>query len=67
MYLVGKISKTLAIQAQLPGQDKVTDIDIDLCWAAHMVGVCPVFATYEAAKKHAKDAFIIKLIEGDDA
>ena len=58
MWLVGKISTHLPVESAETGK-----IDIDLCWAYGMVGVCPVFESFETAKQHAGDAEIYKINE----
>lgn len=56
MWLVGKLSNTLPVNITDKVSKHSEQIEIDLCWAYGMVGVCPVFASEDAAKRHAGNA-----------
>lgn len=61
LWFVGKMSSELPIGIKNEKTGHIEEIKIDLCWAYGMIGVCPIFETEEAARKHANGAPVYPL------
>lgn len=60
MWLVGKFVEDISGEGKLP-DGKTIKVTLPMCWAAGMVGACPVFEKEELARKYAGDAMVIEI------